>query len=115
MFIVSFLGCYGALRQIKCMLGMYGIVLLLVLLAEIGIGIFAAVYTAQLKEVLVPALKTSIKDQYMGDMPNKTLASIAWDAVMYNVSNRFFLSLFLCFILSLSFTQASVSILNYLV
>ena len=85
MFLISFMGCCGALKQVKCLLGMYSLILLLVLLAEIAVGVFAAVYSAKLKEVLTPFLKQSIKTQYMGDMQNKTLTSIAWDAIMYNV------------------------------
>lgn len=85
MFLISFMGCCGALKQIKCLLGMYSFILLLLLLAEIGIGIFAAVYSVKLKEVLTPLLKESVRTQYSGDMQNKTLVSVAWDALMYNV------------------------------
>ena len=84
MFAISFLGCCGAMRHIKCLLGMYSTILLVLLLAEIGMGIFAAVYSAKLKDLLVPLLRQSIKDQYMGDMSNKTLTSVAWDAVNFN-------------------------------
>ncbi|CAF0806769.1 unnamed protein product [Brachionus calyciflorus] len=84
MFLISFLGCCGALKKVKCLLGLYSTILLLILLAEIAIGIFAAVYSSKLKEVLSNVLKQSIKDQYMGEMKNKSLASVAWDAVMFN-------------------------------
>lgn len=85
MLLISFLGCCGACKQVKCLLGMYSTILLLILLAEIAIGVFVAVYASKLKDILTPVLKQSIKDNYMGDMSNKTLASIAWDAIMYNV------------------------------
>jgi hypothetical protein len=85
MLLISFLGCCGAMRNVKCLLGMYSTVLLLLLLAEIAMGIFAAVYATKLRDILTPLLRQSIKDQYMGDMRNKTLPSIAWDAIMYNV------------------------------
>ena len=94
MFLISFMGCCGALKQIKCLLGMYSLILLLLLLAEIGIGIFAAVYSVKLKEVLTPLLKESIRTQYSGDMQNKTLVSVAWDALMYNVRNKSLLKSF---------------------
>jgi hypothetical protein len=85
MLLISFLGCCGACRQVKCLLGLYSSFLLVVLLAEIGAGILFAVYSAQLKTMLTPFLQNSIKTKYMGhDAQNKTLASIAWDAVMYN-------------------------------
>ncbi|RNA36849.1 tetraspanin-18-like isoform X1 [Brachionus plicatilis] len=84
MFLISFLGCCGALKKVKCLLGLYSTILLLILLAEIAIGIFAAVYSSKFKGVITKALKDSIRDQYMGEMFNKTLGSVAWDAVMFN-------------------------------
>ena len=85
MLLISFLGCCGACKQVKCLLGMYSLVLLLILLAEVAVGVFVAVYSAKLKDILTPVLQASIRDNYMGDMGNKTLASIAWDAIMYNL------------------------------
>lgn len=85
MFLISFLGCCGAMKKVKCLLGLYSTILLLILLAEIAVGIFAAVYSSKFKELLTKALKDSIRDQYMGEMSNKTLGSVAWDAVMFNV------------------------------
>ena len=90
MFLISFLGCCGALKKVRCLLGLYSTILLLILLAEIAIGIFAAVYSSKLREVLTNVLRQSIRDQYMGEMKNKTIASVAWDAVMYNVSSIVF-------------------------
>lgn len=85
MLVISFVGCCGALKNIKCLLVFYSSILLLVLLTEIGLGIYAGVFASNLKQNLTPALKQSIQDQYMGDMPNKSMTSVAWDAVMYNV------------------------------
>ncbi len=86
MLAVSFMGCCGALRNYRCLLGFYSFVLLGLLLAEIGMGVFAAVFAGKLRDLLTPALQQSIQVAYMGDMSNKTLTSVAWDAVMYNVS-----------------------------
>lgn len=86
MFLISFLGCCGALKKAKCLLGLYSTILLLILLAEIAIGIFAAVYSSKFKELVTKGLKDSIRVQYKGEMSNKTLASVAWDAVMLNVN-----------------------------
>lgn len=85
MLMISFMGCCGALKQVKCLLGFYATILLCLLLAEIAIGIFAAVYSAKFRDFITPLLRQSIKDQYMGDMSNKSVVSVAWDAVMYNV------------------------------
>jgi len=85
MLIISFLGCCGALKNIKFLLVFYSFILLLILLAEIGLGIYAGVFGSNLKQNLTPVLLSSIQDEYMGDMSNKSLSSVAWDAIMYNV------------------------------
>lgn len=85
MLMISFMGCCGALKQVKCLLGFYSTILLVLLLAEIAIGIFAAVYSTKFRDLLTPFLRQSIRDQYMGDMANKSVVSVAWDAIMYNV------------------------------
>jgi hypothetical protein len=90
MLLISFMGCCGALSLVKCLLGFYSTILLLLLIAEIGIGIFAGVYSGQLKQLLAPQLKNNLNAQYAGDSPNKTLASIGWDTIMLNVLNKKF-------------------------
>ena len=57
----------------------------MILLAEIALGIFAAVNAKKFRASITPRLESSIKYEYYGDMPNKTIVSIAWDVVMYNV------------------------------
>jgi hypothetical protein len=86
MLAISFLGCCGAFRNYRCLLGFYSFILLVLLLAAVGMGIFAAVFAGKLRDLLTPVLQQSIQNSYLGDMSNKTLTSIAWDAVMYNVS-----------------------------
>lgn len=71
----------------------YSIILLIVLLAEIGLGIFTAVYSNKFKSVIEPTLTESIKYEYYGEMQNGTIVSIAWDVIMYNVSNCYLFSL----------------------
>jgi hypothetical protein len=85
MLIISFIGCCGALKNIRCLLGFYSVILLMVLLSEIGLGIYAGVFASNFKQNLSTALLLSIKNDYMGDMTNKSISSVAWDAVMYNV------------------------------
>lgn len=84
MLFISFLGCCGAMKQVRCLLGLYSTVLLVVLLTEIGIGIFAGVYSGKLKDLLAPQLKTNLVNNYMGNSSNKTIASIGWDTIMVN-------------------------------
>ena len=86
MLLISFMGCCGAMKKVRCLLGLYSTVLLILLLAEIGIGIFAGVYSGKLRDLLAPQLKKNIEKEYMGDASNKTIASIGWDTIMFNVS-----------------------------
>ena len=87
MLIISFIGCCGALKNIRCLLGFYSVILAMVLLTEIGFGIYAGVFASNFKQNLSSVLLLSIKNDYMGDMPNKSITSVAWDAVQYNVSS----------------------------
>ena len=43
-FIVGFLGCCGAIKESKCMLGLYIFFLVIVFIVELAAGILAAVY-----------------------------------------------------------------------
>lgn len=88
MFLISFMGCCGAFRKIRFLLGAYSLTLILVFVAEISVFVFTTVYSAKLRDVLSPILKLSIKDQYMGDMANKSITSIAWDSIMFNVNQN---------------------------
>ena len=96
MFLISFVGCCGALKNVRCLLGLYASVLLVILAAEIGIGIFAGVYSNKLKDILAPQLQINIRKEYMGDAANKTIASIGWDTIMLNVSTILCMYLFVC-------------------
>ncbi len=76
----------------------------MILLAEIAFGVFASIYAKRFREFITPTLESSIKYEYYGDMSNKTIVSIAWDVVMYNVRRRveFKLSLLMSIIFSLN-------------
>ena len=85
MFFISFLGCCGALNKVKSLLGIYSFILLIVLLSHVALIVSIGVYSTNLKDILTPFFRGSIRKHYMGDMRNKSLSSIAWDAVMFNL------------------------------
>ena len=85
-FLISFLGCCGAWKNVRCLLALYAIVMLILLIVEIGIGVLVGAFTPTIKTYIAPNLVLTIQYGYMGDMSNKTIVSIAWDAVMYNVN-----------------------------
>lgn len=51
-FLIAFFGCCGALREDTCMIQTYGVVLLIILIAEVAIGITAFVYKGKVEDVL---------------------------------------------------------------
>lgn len=63
-FIVSFLGYCGALRESQCLLTTYGICLLVILILEATAGGLAAAYKTKAEEETRNLLKTSIKTYY---------------------------------------------------
>ena len=81
------MGCCGAWKRVRCLLGMYATILLIILLIEIVIGVLIAVFSSKLTSLITPILLGTIQYGYTGDMSNKTLYSVAWDAVMYNVNS----------------------------
>ena len=81
---VSLMGCCGALRQVRCMLGMYSMFILLILMGELAVVVFVSVMP---KNTIEPLLQRNIRDFYVGDEAvDETGVSTTWDLVMYKVS-----------------------------
>ena len=51
-FVISFIGCCGAARESRCLLNTYSIILILLLAAQIGIGVYAFVHRGRVDEDL---------------------------------------------------------------
>ncbi|UJR10021.1 hypothetical protein I4U23_014244 [Adineta vaga] len=88
--IIGFLGCCGAMKQVKLFLTCYAIVIGLIIIFEIAITIYFVVFQTNFKDNFVPKLKQSVKDNYQGPLglegngPKPTPYSLAWDFIMYN-------------------------------
>lgn len=67
LFVLGFLGCYGAHRESKCALLTFFFILLLIFIAEIAAAVVALVYTTLaenfLKVLVVPAIKKDYGSQ----------------------------------------------------
>ncbi|XP_061266843.1 leukocyte surface antigen CD53 isoform X1 [Bos javanicus] len=74
--VVAFLGCMGSIKENKCLLMSFFVLLLIILLAEVTLAILLFVYEQKLKEYVAEGLTESIQ-RYNSD--NSTKA--AWDSI----------------------------------
>merc|ERR1711997_106495 len=83
--LVGFMGCCGACMGNSCMLKTYGILLTVLLIAEIGVGIAAFVYKGQVEDSLKSEMAKLIPD-YDNASGNDTdnVITDAWDALQEN-------------------------------
>ncbi|XP_064652781.1 tetraspanin-18-like isoform X1 [Lineus longissimus] len=78
-FVVGFLGCCGAWKESKCLLGIYSVIVGIILLVEIVAVILAAVYYDQTKKEMAAYLNLTIIDKYYGTPFSSEPLSLAWD------------------------------------
>ncbi|XP_076346271.1 tetraspanin-11-like [Tachypleus tridentatus] len=74
--IIAFLGCMGALKEIKCMLLTFFIILLMIFITMLVGGILGFVFRNEVEEHMHTQMLKTVK-QYMNDTP----VTEAWDAV----------------------------------
>jgi len=93
--IISFLGFVGACCDNSCMLGTYAVLLIVIVLAEIALIIFAAVYPQVFEQkssdvmytTLTKSFKTDIQLLPNGSFSNATLqpVDVAWMVLQFEV------------------------------
>ncbi|KAF5397349.1 Tetraspanin [Paragonimus heterotremus] len=60
--LVSFLGCCGAIKENVCMLYMYGVFLIILLIAELIAAVMAVVYKDKIDDEIEKILRDALKD-----------------------------------------------------
>ncbi|KAL1489345.1 hypothetical protein ABEB36_014258 [Hypothenemus hampei] len=73
-FIIAFLGCFGAIRESYKMLLAFAGLLLVIFILELAVGIAAAVYKADFDDTLKKSLKYA-----MTNYTESTAEHVAWD------------------------------------
>jgi len=63
--LLGFFGCFGALRQSPCLLNTYAIIVLVLVMAQIGVGIYAGVKSVSIKDTVSDGM-IQIFDKYGG-------------------------------------------------
>ncbi|KAF5306166.1 hypothetical protein FQR65_LT07442 [Abscondita terminalis] len=79
-FIIAFLGCFGAIRESHSLLMAFAICLLIIFIIELAVGIAAAVFKNDFEDALKNTLKNSMKN-YNTNNDEKT----AWDNTQKNL------------------------------
>uniref|UniRef100_A0A1W7RAS4 Tetraspanin n=1 Tax=Hadrurus spadix TaxID=141984 RepID=A0A1W7RAS4_9SCOR len=80
MTILGFLGCCGALRESQCMLGSFFFLVLIILIAEIVAGVWAAMNQKEVEDILTNELRRIIQKEYgLNEVANRTIDAIQHD------------------------------------
>ena len=82
----GFLGCCGAIRESRWMVGMYMALLVLVMIVELGGGILAVIYRQKIETAMDGALLTQIRNSY--GLEDTVTTSI--DNLQSRVSRQFY-------------------------
>jgi tetraspanin-18 len=81
-FLISFIGYWGAFRESRCFLTCYGLLIILILLLEITAAVLATTYTHEAEENIRAFLKSSIKEYNAAE--GKDAVTLMWDYTMVN-------------------------------
>lgn len=82
--VLGFLGCIGAVNEIRCLLGMYFTGLLIILVAQVAAGVLIYMQRETLKTELSGVINELIITYNYEDMQN-TATEDAWDYVQRNL------------------------------
>ncbi|CAD7081998.1 unnamed protein product [Hermetia illucens] len=87
MFLLSFLGYCGALQESTCLLTTYGILMILILLAELTVGGLAIGYKTRTKDETMKFLQSTITRYYSYSTSNQTdVVTAAWNEIMIDLN-----------------------------
>lgn len=60
--IISFLGCWGACTDNKCMMGTFATIMAIILIAEIGVAITILIYKGKAQDIVEDAMKKGLQN-----------------------------------------------------
>ncbi|XP_072278269.1 CD82 antigen [Pyxicephalus adspersus] len=82
--IMGFLGCVGAVNEIRCLLALYFTFLLLILIAQVAVGVFIYFQREELKNEMSTIIDKVIVSYNPDDGENDSAES-TWDYIQHNL------------------------------
>ncbi|XP_064597749.1 tetraspanin-18-like [Liolophura sinensis] len=83
---LSLLGFIGACKESKCLLILYGVVVLVLVLIQLSAIILAVLFRDKIERELISFLNTTLVDHYEGHFDSKEPFSVLWDG--YQISGE---------------------------
>ncbi|KAM3918200.1 CD82 antigen isoform 1-T3 [Leptodactylus fuscus] len=83
--IMGFLGCIGAVNEVRCLLGLYFTFLLLILIAQIAAGVLIYLQRENLKNEMSTIIHELIVTYNPNDSANKS-AEVTWDYIQHTLT-----------------------------
>ncbi|XP_003801544.1 leukocyte antigen CD37 isoform X2 [Otolemur garnettii] len=80
---LALLGCVGALKELRCLLGLYFGMLLLLFTTQITLGILISTQRARLERSVQDIVKKTIQNYHAN--PEETAAEESWDYVQFQL------------------------------
>ncbi|XP_041369586.1 tetraspanin-18-like [Gigantopelta aegis] len=85
-FVVAFLGFCGAIKEIKCCLYLYVLLVFIILGVQIAAVALAVVYSTQFQSYAQTYLTASLSGKYVGPYDTSNAVSLAWDIAHIKLS-----------------------------
>ncbi|KAL8569937.1 hypothetical protein ACOMHN_014157 [Nucella lapillus] len=77
--VLGFLGCCGAVRESKCLLGLYSFVVIIIVMVQIAAAVTAIVFRERVADFLKNGLKLALRQHYDGSVTSGNPFSRAFD------------------------------------
>ena len=89
LFLISLVGCCGGMTDNSCLKNTYGVVLSILLMAELGLGIAGFIYKDEIKTVIQKVATDSMAnwecDPNLENGRDCNAEAYAWDSIQVNI------------------------------
>ncbi|XP_070184933.1 tetraspanin-18-like isoform X1 [Littorina saxatilis] len=82
--IMGFLGCCGAVKEVKCLLATYAAIVILIIIVQVTAAGLAIAFRGRISDKLKDGLKKGIIENYDGNLTSGNTFSRAWDFAQVN-------------------------------